>query len=123
MLFSNESPAPHSIECLEHSIFTNHTINLTLKNKETINKAIEAKAQAQFHHGADMEKQVIAAKIINPSGAGTWNLMNQYPQDPVYLRGFVELFDIEIGSYTKSELEITLGSMVCVLREIYNLRR
>ena len=41
-----------------------------------------------------MEKQVIATKYINPSGAGTWNLMNQDPQDPVYLRGFVEVFDL-----------------------------
>lgn len=29
-------------------------------------KAIEAKAQAQFHLGADMDKQVIVAKLFNP---------------------------------------------------------
>ncbi|MCX6159091.1 MAG: hypothetical protein NTY74_14015 [Ignavibacteriae bacterium] len=30
-----------------------------------------AKAQAQYHLGADMEKQNIVAKFFNPFGAGT----------------------------------------------------
>jgi len=72
-------------------------------------KEIEAKAQAQFHFGADMEKQVIVAKFFNPSGAGTWWLMNQDPNDPDYLWGVVDLFEIEVGSFSKSELENYVG--------------
>jgi len=68
-------------------------------------KAIEKKAQAQFHLGNDMEKQVIVAKFFNPSGAGTWYLMNQDPNDLDYLWGVVDLFEIEVGSFSKSELE------------------
>ena len=70
-------------------------------------KAIEAKAQAQYHLGADMEKQVVVAKFFNPSG--TWWLMNQDPQDPDYLWGVVDLFEVEIGSFSKSELENYVG--------------
>ena len=73
-------------------------------------KAIEAKAQAQFHLGADMEKQVIVAKFFNPSGAGTWYLMNQDPNDTDYLWGVVDLFEVEVGSFSKSELENYVGT-------------
>jgi len=68
-------------------------------------KEIEAKAQAQYKFGADMEKQVIVAKFFNPTGPGTWWLMNQDPNDPDYLWGVVDLFEIEVGSFSKSELE------------------
>jgi len=33
-------------------------------------KAIEAKAQAQYHLGNDLEKQVVVAKFFNPTGSG-----------------------------------------------------
>lgn len=72
-------------------------------------KVIETKAHAQFHLGTDMEKQVIVAKFFNPSGAGTWWLMNQDPQDPDYLWGVVVLFEVEVGSFSKSELENYVG--------------
>lgn len=72
-------------------------------------KAIETKAQAQFHLGADMEKQVVVAKFFNPSGAGTWWLMNQDPNDTDYLWGVVDLFEVEVGSFSKSELENYVG--------------
>ena len=68
-------------------------------------KEIEAKAQAQYKYGADMEKQVIVAKFFNPAGAGTWWLMNQDPSDPDYLWGVVQLYETEVGSFSKSELE------------------
>ena len=68
-------------------------------------KVIEAKAQSQYPHGADMQKQGIVAKFFNPSGAGTWWLMNQDPNDPDYLWGVVDLFEVEVGSFSKSELE------------------
>jgi hypothetical protein len=68
-------------------------------------KAIEAKAQAQFLLGSDMEKQVIVAKFFNPTGLGTWWLMNQDPNDPDYCWGVVHLYETEVGSFSKSELE------------------
>jgi hypothetical protein len=68
-------------------------------------KEIEAKAQAQYHLGSDMEKQVVVAKFFNPTGAGTWWLMNQDPDDLDYLWGIVKLFETEVGSFSKSELE------------------
>jgi hypothetical protein len=67
-------------------------------------KAIEAKAQEQFPLGSDMEKQVVVAKFFNPTGAGTWWLMNQDPNDPDYCWGVVHLYETEVGSFSKSEL-------------------
>ena len=68
-------------------------------------KAIEAKAQAQFHLGNDLKKQVVVAKFFNPTGSSTWYLINQDPQDNDYLWGVVQLFETEVGSFSKSELE------------------
>ena len=83
-------------------------------------KAIETKAQAQFHLGADMEKQVIVAKFFNPSGAGTWWLMNQDPNETDYLWGVVQLFEIEVGSFSKSELENYVGAYgLGIERDLY----
>lgn len=68
-------------------------------------KAIEKKAQAQFPLGSDMEKQVVVAKFFNPTGLGTWWLLNQDPSDPDYCWGIVQLYETEVGSFSKSELE------------------
>lgn len=70
-------------------------------------KAIEKKAQEQFHLGSDMEKQIVVANFFNSTGIGNWYLMNQDPQDENYLWGLVDLF--EIGSFSKSELENYVG--------------
>ncbi|MCX6158975.1 MAG: DUF2958 domain-containing protein [Ignavibacteriae bacterium] len=83
-------------------------------------KAIEAKAQAQYPFGADMENQMIVAKFFNPSGAGTWWLMNQDPNDTDYLWGVVDLFEIEVGSFSKSELENYVGAYgLGIERDLY----
>jgi hypothetical protein len=68
-------------------------------------EAIETKAQAQFPFCSDLEKQVVVAKFFNPTGAGTWYLVNQDPNDPDYCWGVVQLFETEVGSFSKSELE------------------
>ena len=67
-------------------------------------KAIETKAQAQFRLGSDIEKQVVVAKYFNPTGAGTWYLINQDPEDPDYCWGICHIFEWEVGSFSKSEL-------------------
>jgi len=83
-------------------------------------KEIEAKAQAQYKYGADMEKQVIVAKFFNPAGAGTWYLMNQDPDDPDYCWGVVDLFEIEVGSFSKFELENFRGPFgLKIERDLY----
>ena len=68
-------------------------------------KTIEAKLQQQYPLGSDLDRQVIVAKIFNPYGAGTWYLINQDPDDPDYLWCIASLFEVEVGSVLKSELE------------------
>ena len=74
-------------------------------------KEIEKKAQAQFPKGNDLESQVIVAKFFNPTGAGTWYLMNQDPKDQDYCWGICHIFEWEIGSFSKIELENFKGRM------------
>jgi hypothetical protein len=72
---------------------------------ELFTKEIESKAQAQYPLGADMEKQKVVAKFFNPTGAGTWYLINQDPENPDYCWGICHISDTEVGSFSKSELE------------------
>lgn len=67
-------------------------------------KEIEAKAQEQFSKGSDLGSQVIVAKFFNPTGAGTWYLLNQDPEDTDYCWGICHIFEWEIGSFSKSDL-------------------
>jgi len=106
----NGSPGPHNtiesnMERLKHPILTNHYKNKTNKIMKLFTKAIEAKAQAQFQLGSDLEKQVVVAKFFNPTGTGTWYLINQDPEDPDYCWGICHIFEWEVGSFSKSELE------------------
>ena len=74
-------------------------------------KEIEEKAQAQFSKGSDLDSQNVVAKFFNPTGAGTWYLMNQDPNDPDYCWGICRIFEWEIGSFSKSDLENFKGRM------------
>jgi hypothetical protein len=67
-------------------------------------KAIEKKAQKQYPMGSDMN-QMVVAKFFNPCGNWTWYLMNQDPNDTDYLWGIVKGFEIEVGSFSLSELK------------------
>lgn len=90
------------------------SIEKTIKpkfNMKLFTKEIESKAQEQYPKGSDLESQVIVAKLFNPTGAGSWYLMNQDPNDPDYLWGIVDLFEVEMGSFSKSELENYKGKM------------
>lgn len=69
-------------EHLERTISINHFKNKTITKMKLFTKAIEAKAQAQFPLGNDLEKQVVVAKFFNPTGTGTWYLVNMDPNDP-----------------------------------------
>jgi len=83
-------------------------------------KAIEAKAQAQYHLGSDLEKQVVVAKFFNPAGSGTWWLVNQDPEDPDYCWGICHIYETEVGSFSKSELENYRGKFgLGIERDMY----
>jgi hypothetical protein len=66
---------------------------------------IDKKLFEQYSEGNDLENQVVVAKIFNPYGRGTWYLLNSDPDDPDYLWAIVDLFEVELGSVSRSELE------------------
>ena len=69
-------------------------------------KEIDKKLAAQYHLGADLNAQVVVAKIFNPYGNGRWYLINSDPADPDYLWAIVQIGNIvEIGSVSRRELE------------------
>ena len=81
-------------------------------------KEIQKQAEKQYPLGADMEQKVVA-KYLNPAGKGTWYLMNTEPESD-YAWGIVNLFDIEMGSFTISELEnIKLPFGLKIERDLY----
>ena len=68
-------------------------------------KDIDKKLFEQYSIGSDLSKQKVVAKIFNPYGRGTWYILNSDPQDPDYLWAIVDLFEVEVGSVSRSELE------------------
>jgi len=87
---------------------------------ELFTKEIIDKAKAQYPLGSDMDTQIIVAKFFNPTGAGTWYLMNMDPEDENYCWGIVDLFEVEVGSFSKSELEDFKGSLgLGIERDLY----
>jgi hypothetical protein len=68
-------------------------------------KQIDNQLFAQYPLGADLSKQKVVAKIFNPYGRGTWYLINSDPSDPDYLWAIVDLFEVEVGSVSRMELE------------------
>ena len=83
-------------------------------------KEIEQQLQAQYTMGSSLD-QLVVCKIFNPYGNGTWYAMNQDPDDPEYLWGIVDLFEVEMGSFLKSDLEdIRIGKgMIRFERDLY----
>jgi hypothetical protein len=77
---------------------------------ELMTKEIEVKAQEQFSKGSDMS-QMVVAKFFDPIGSWTWYLMNQDPTEPDYLWGIVKGFEIEMGSFSLSELKSVKGGL------------
>lgn len=72
-----------------------------------LTSTIEQQLQAQYHLGNNLCSQKIIAKIFNPYGLGSWYLINQDPDDPDYLCCITDLFEVEVGSVSKKELENT----------------
>lgn len=70
------------------------------------NKTIDRQLFKQYSLGSDLSKQEVVAKIFNPTGAGTWFILNSDPEDPDYLWAIVDLgYGAEVGSVSRSELE------------------
>ena len=83
-------------------------------------KAIEKAAIKQYPKGNDLENQKVVAKFFNPTGSWTWYLMNQDPQDPDYLWGIVKGEEVEIGSFSLSELQNFRGQFgLGIERDLY----
>jgi len=68
-------------------------------------KSIDNKLFQQYQFGNDLSKQKVVAKIFNPYGRGVWYLLNSDPNDPDYIWAIVDLFEVEIGSVSRNELE------------------
>lgn len=68
-------------------------------------KQIDNQLFAQYPLGADLSEQKVVAKIFNPYGRGTWYLINSDPNDPDYLWAIVDLFEVEVGSVSRMDLE------------------
>ena len=73
-----------------------------------ITKEISKMAIKQYPLGSDMS-QMVVGKFFDPTGSWTWYLMNQDPDDPDYLWGIVKGFEVEMGSFSLSELQSVKG--------------
>lgn len=83
-------------------------------------KEIERKARAQYAKGSELEGQMIVAKFFDPQGSWTWYLMNQDPNEPDYLWGIVSGNEVEMGSFSLSELQSVRGRFgLGIERDLY----
>ncbi len=67
-----------------------------------LTKEIVQKAKAQYKLGSNME-QMVVAKFFNPTGAGTWYLMNMDEEN--YCWGICYINCWEIGRFSLEELK------------------
>jgi hypothetical protein len=67
-------------------------------------KAITKAAQKQYPLGSSFDQKIVA-KFFDPCSQWTWYLMNQDPDDPNYCWGIVKGFEVEMGSFSLSELQ------------------
>lgn len=70
-----------------------------------IPESVDKKLFEQYPLGSDLSKQMAVAKIFNPYGKGTWYLLNSDPEDPDYIWAIVDLFEVEVGSVSREDLE------------------
>jgi len=68
-------------------------------------KEVDKQLFAQYPKGSDLENQMVVAKIFNPYGRGVWYLLNSDPEDPDYIWAIVDLFEPDMGSVSRSELQ------------------
>jgi len=68
-------------------------------------KEVDKQLFAQYPKGSNLENQMVVAKIFNPYGRGVWYLLNSDPEDPDYIWAIVDLFEPDMGSVSRSELQ------------------
>lgn len=86
---------------------------------QLLTQELSAQAQAQYPLGNDMD-QLVVARFFSPTSNWVWYVMNQDPEDPDYLWGIVKGFEVEIGSFSLSELEcIKLPMGLSIERDLY----
>ncbi len=70
-------------------------------------KGLSKVAQEAFkvYESKTLAEQQVVAKFFDPIGSWTWYLLNQDPEDTDYLWGIVKGYEVEIGSFSLSELE------------------
>ena len=84
-----------------------------------LTKPIIKKATKQYPLGDDMN-QMVVAKFFNPTGIGTWYLMNMEDDDGSYCWGICHLHVWEIGSFSIPELKsVKLPFGLHVERDMY----
>lgn len=84
-----------------------------------LTKEISEQLQRQYARGADMS-QLVVAKLFDASGSWSWYVMNQDPEDPSYLWGIVQGNELEIGSFSLTELESYKGRLgIGIERDLY----
>ena len=87
-----------------------------------ITKEISKKAQAAFgvYSTTEFAEQEVIAKFFDPAGSWTWYLLNQNPQDTDYLWGIVDGFEVEVGSFSLSELQTARNHLgIGIERDLY----
>lgn len=72
---------------------------------ELFTDEIIEKLMAQYDKGSHLEIQEVVCKIFNPYGLGTWYCINMDPTDRDYIWCIAHLYEWEIGSVLRSELE------------------
>ena len=78
---------------------------------------IAEQATKQYEQGSDMEQMVVAKYF---GGNWTWYLMNLDPEDSDYAWGIVDMFAIEMGSFSMRELKsIQLPLGLGIERDLY----
>lgn len=59
----------------------------------------------QYPLGGELERQQVICKIFNPYGLGTWYCINMDPEDCDYIWCIADVYECEVGSVLRSELE------------------
>jgi len=86
---------------------------------ELLTKELSEKLKAQYPQGSDFDQMVIA-KFFDPQGSWTWFVMNQDPKDTDYLWGIVDGNEVEMGSFSLSELQSYKGHFgIGIRRDLY----
>ena len=85
-----------------------------------LTKEIKRKAEKQYLGGSSLDSQNVVAKFFHPTGSWTWYLMNLDPRDNSYAWGIVKGYEIEMGSFSMTELQEYRGRFgLGIERDLY----